>query len=169
MRTKIITLILCVMLTVISKAQNKRYRDANGFTHIDTTAGVGCPILVEKENTPTILSSYLIMSYGDNISSHFLKKEDAKKLYNVECTLDVKLKPEIELIRFKQLLIDYDISLTNQSLPVFVDKMQIVHPQSIVAVKRLIKSVEIITNPDNKERYISITTTKPHPAGGYVN
>jgi len=47
----------------------------------------------------------------------------------------------------------------DRKLPIFVDKMEMIHCNELIAVKNIIVSVKIIVGPQN-QRWISVLTTR---------
>jgi hypothetical protein len=175
MKTFFILLILAVSAISFSYGQGKqheqmRYSDANGFIHTDTIVNDSyCLCLIKTAHNPDILSRYVILNDNDWISQYIMKdRKEAMRLYGNECVLVENLKPNIQVVPIKQLFEQFHIDPKDWNLPVFVDKYEVTHPKTMMAVKSAVISIKIITEPGTKQRYISITTTKKGMNGIFV-
>lgn len=149
---------LALIFNVCRAQQNDTHIDPLGYQHIDTSSSY-IPCLIEREGYKPVLVRHIIMTNKDCESSHFYQPtSEALKLYGNEHIILTKLKPGVKILNFDQILELYHISKSCKNLPVFVDKQQIIHPKTLVAVRSAIDSVNIVIDPENNQKMISILT-----------
>jgi hypothetical protein len=155
------------------QAQHKSYDsyDKKGFRHFDTTVNDNyCLELIKQGEKKPFLTRYIIKMRQDEISERIYKpREEAIKLFGKECVIIVEMKPNVQIIDLKGLLILYKIPKEFKNLLVFVDKFEITHPGTLVAVKSVVKNVEIVSDNETGLKFISITTTIPKDYRPIIN
>jgi hypothetical protein len=152
-----------ILMFCTSMGQKKKeyiHVDPLGFKHIDTTVNSNyVPCLIERDGYKPLLVRFSIVGKQDFTYMGLYKPtSEALRLYGKEHIILIKLKRGIELLNLEQIFALYNLPRSYKSLPIFVDKMQIIPSETILGVKSDIDSVNIVTNPENGQKMISIIT-----------
>jgi len=163
MKRELFIFSVLIMMAYTCMGQKKKeyiHFDPLGFKHIDTTVNNNyVPSVIERDGYKPLLVRFSIVGKQDFTYMGLYKPtSEALRLYGKEHIILIKLKPGIELLNLEQIIALYHLPKSYKSLPVFVDKMQIIPSETIVGVKSDIDSVNIVTDPENGQKMISIIT-----------
>lgn len=135
----------------ISVAQENRGADYNssGFLY-----------LMHLPNNGIIMTSNLIINARNIEKMEIISRFETLKRYGAITKAGgilVLPKPGLRFVILDELLDEFKLSKSGQSLPVFIDDHFVREPETIVAVRTEIKTIEVVTNSSN-ESIINIIT-----------